>query len=98
MGRIIIAGTITELAEKIEIKVLLEDQRPVVEIYGVGDPKVGAKYDIHIRCQRLGEDNGRNQLVNISNYLREIREHVRELIRPMTDEESVEVLRIKSSP
>ena len=98
MGRIIIAETITELAAKHEIKVRLEDQRPVAETFGVRDPKVGAEYDIHIRCQRLGEDNGRDQLVNISNYLREIREQVRKLIRPMTAEERAEMLRIKSSP
>jgi len=98
MGRIIIAETITELADKHDIKVRLEDQRPVVENFGIRDPKVGAEYYIQIRCQRLGEDNGRDQLVNISNYLREIREHVRKLVRPMTDEEKAVVQRIKSSP
>ena len=98
MGRVIIAETITQLAEKHEVKVRLEDQRPVVENFGIRDPKVGAEYDITVRCQRLGEDNGRDQLVNISNYLREIREEVRKRIRPMTDEEKAVIEQIRSSP
>ena len=35
----------------------------------------------------MGEDNGKDQLVNITNYLRQIRDYTRKVARKPTSEE-----------
>jgi hypothetical protein len=39
----------------------------------------------------MGEDNGKDQLVTVSNYFRQIAGYVRSVTRKMTDEEKVSV-------
>ncbi len=98
LGRIIIAEMLTELASAPDMKAVLEDQRPQMVKGIVQDPKSGAEYKIIIRCQRLGEDNGRDQLIHVDNYLREIRDHVKSLARKPTPEEADALAKILSSP
>jgi hypothetical protein len=95
--RIIIAEALSDLASKYDLKVLLEDQRPAMDKYKIRDPKLGTEYKVHIRCQRLGEDNGRDQLVNVGNYLRQISDYVRKLARKPTAEEAAALEKILSS-
>lgn len=97
LGRIIIAEMLTELASARDMKVLLEDQRPQIVAGGVRDPRLGAEYEINIRCQRLGEDNGRDQLIHVDNYLRQIRDYVKSLARKPTPEEAEALAKILSS-
>jgi hypothetical protein len=97
LGRIIIAEMLTELASAPDMKVLLEDQRPQTVKGIVRDPKRGAEYEINIRCQRLGEDNGRDQLIHVDNYLRQIRDYVKSLARKPTPEEAEALAKILAS-
>ena len=92
--RIIIGEALSDLAAEHDVKVLIEDQRPVMDKYKIRDPKLGAEYKVHIRCQRLGEDNGRDQLVNVGNYLRQICDYVRKLARKPTAEEAAALEKI----
>lgn len=95
VGRLIITEALAELAAKEKIQLILKDQFPQEAKYRLVDLALKQVYDIVIRCRRLGEDNGKDQLVNIANYIQQIREYVRKTARKMTVEETD---RIKSIP
>lgn len=87
LGRIMLAEALVELAEAKDIRVLLNDSFPKFHAAQVHDPKRNATFDIAIRCRRMGEENGKDQLVNVSNYLRQIRDQMRATARKPTPEE-----------
>ena len=95
VGRIAIADGLAELANLTEINILLKDQFPVVESYGLVDPTSKREYDILVTCRRLGEDNGKDQLVRVGNYLGQIRDQVRRMARKLTREEAAILDRIR---
>jgi hypothetical protein len=94
VGRSTITEALADFAAKQEIKMILKDQHPEVTKYQLVDPAVKAAYDILIRCRRMGEDNGKDQLVNITGYLRKIAEHVRRTARKATPDELERILKI----
>lgn len=87
LGRGVVTEALADLADAEDIRLLLENQFPKIHKACLVDPHRGAEYNIIIRCRRLGEDNGKNQLVNISNYLRGIRDFMRHVSRKPTKEE-----------
>jgi TIR domain len=87
LGRMVITEALIDLANAQDIKVILENQFPVISEARLIDPKRKAAYDITIRCRRMGEDNGKDRLVNITNYLIQIRDYIRQVARKPTPEE-----------
>ena len=87
LGRLAITEHLANLGDQRDLRVLLEDSFPKELHAGTADTKRGMAYDINVRCRRLGEDNGKNQLVSISNYLRDIRDRMRSVGRKPTAEE-----------
>ena len=76
-----------QFANAKDIRLILEDQFPKIQEASLVDPRLNAVYNVTIRCRRLGEDNGKDQLVNISNYLRGICDFMRNAARKPTQEE-----------
>jgi len=89
MGRLVITEALADLADANDedLRVILEDQYPKIIKSRLQDRKTAAAYDITIKCRRLGEDNGKDQLVNVSAYLRQIRDYCRQSARKPTAEE-----------
>lgn len=88
IGRMVVTEALADLADaRDELRVILEDQHPKIIEARLQDKKTAAAYDITINCRRLGEDNGKNQLVNVSSYLRQIRDYGRQAARKPTGEE-----------
>jgi hypothetical protein len=93
LGRLVITEALVELADAVELadgldlRVILEDQFPKVSNCRLVDRRRNAVFEVTIRCRRMGEDNGKNQLINISNYLRQIRDYARTVARKPTPEE-----------
>jgi len=87
MGRRVLTEALVDFGDADDIRVLLEDQFPQVKKALLKDPKSKAEYNITVSCRRLGEDNGKNQLVNISNYLKGIRDMMRATSKRPTPEE-----------
>jgi hypothetical protein len=98
VGRSIITEALADLAESDDIRIRLEDQHPQFTEFVISDPKRGFGYFVIIRCQRLGQDNGKDQLINIGNYLKQIRKHFRKIARNLTPEEAARVQEIISRP
>ena len=87
LGRRVVTEALADLADAKDIRLLLENQFPAIQEACLVDPHRGAEYNVVIRCRRLGEDNGKDQLVNISNYLRGIRDFMTHVSRKATKEE-----------
>jgi hypothetical protein len=67
VARSTIIEGIAEFVEKNQIDVLLTDQSPVIRNIRFFDNNSDARFDLSIRCRRMGEDNGKDQLVHVSN-------------------------------
>ena len=90
----IITEKLVELAAKNSIQVRIEDARPQILKLALQDSRSDMVYNVIIRCRRMGEDNGKDQLVIVSNYLRQIGEYVRKVSRQATPKEMTELTQI----
>jgi len=97
-GRMVVAEGLFDVGEAEDIRVLLEDSLPKQISRGLQDSKTEATYHIHISCRRLGEDNGKDQLINISDYLKNIREYLRATGRRPTTDELAKLRQIAATP
>lgn len=97
VGRLIIAEVLTEFAAKEKADSLIQDQHPVGVNIRMQDKGSPMSYDLRIRTRRLGQDNGKDQLIHITNYLRQIRDYVRQRVRKPTDEEAARMIKIAAS-
>jgi TIR domain len=86
-GRAAITETFCDFAARNKIEVILRDQHPQIRKVLIRDPKRDLAYRVQIRCRRMGLDNGKDQLVHISNYIKMIRDHTRAAGRKLTQEE-----------
>jgi hypothetical protein len=96
LGRMIITEAVAEFAESADIRSVLRDQFPLVTAYTLVDSKSDVRYEIEVRCQRLGEDNGKDQLVNVKNYLIKVRDQARGRLRKLSQEESARLAALLS--
>ena len=97
IGRLIIAEVLTEFAEKEKVDLLVQDQRPVGVNIRMQDKGSPMSYDLRIRTRRLGEDNGKDQLIHFTNHLRQIRDYVRQRVRKPTREEAARMIKIAAN-
>jgi hypothetical protein len=98
LGRAVVAEALFDFGEQHNCKVILEDSMPQEIKAKIQDTKLGAEHKVIITCRRLGEDNGKNQLINISAYLKEIRNYVRNISREPTSEEKERYIKLISRP
>jgi TIR domain-containing protein len=86
-GRGAITEIVCEYATTKKIEMVLTDQHPQIMRVQIVDPKRNVAYKVQIRCRRMGEDNGKDQLVRVANYFEQIRDHIRTTARKLTAEE-----------
>ena len=87
LGRQVIARSLALLSNDKPIQMYLEDAHPKIFKVQLRDSGSDRAYFITIRCRRLGEDNGKDQLVTVSNYFRQIADYVRSISRQPTRDE-----------
>jgi len=96
-GRLVIAQVLAEFAVKQKIEVLLQDQRPVEAKFRLQDGSSNKSYDMIVRCRRMGEDNGKDQLVHAANYLQKVRDYLRQRVRKLSAEETARLVQIAAN-
>jgi hypothetical protein len=89
MGQLVITEALVDIANAKTLGMILNNPKPRVLNSGLRDPKRNAEYRASIRCRRLGEDNGKDQFINVSNYLIGIRDWMRYVSRKPTQEEAI---------
>ncbi|WP_353187638.1 toll/interleukin-1 receptor domain-containing protein [Pseudomonas sp.] len=100
IGRTTNAILLLDFAEraKDEMFVVLESTIPEKRQFVVHDSKTGAEVEILVKCRKMGNDNGKDQLVNITDYFRKIIKYVRSVGREASIEELARVAEIRSTP
>jgi hypothetical protein len=98
VGRAVIAEALFDIGNETTLNLLLENQFPKVQNITIKDRRGPAVYEVLVTSRKLGEDNGKNQLVPISDYLKEIREYIRSISRPATLEEQLRIQEIMNVP
>lgn len=98
VGRAVIAEFLHDFADKAQPTVVLADTQPVI-VGGTSKDNGGeAAFDVVISSRKLGNDNGKDQLIHVSEYLRMIRGYMRQVSRPPTAEEMQRVREIQRTP
>lgn len=95
LGRLVVTEGLADIAASADIKILLKDQHPQTEKRRWKDARTNLEYRVTITCRRVGEDNGKDQLINVGNYLRQIRDYVSERARKPTAEENERLMKIQ---
>ncbi|WP_414675960.1 toll/interleukin-1 receptor domain-containing protein [Limnobacter sp.] len=98
IGRAVIAEALFDFGEKNDFRVILDNQFPQEIKATIADPKTGSAYDVVCESRKMGQDNGKDQLINISDYLKQIREYMRSVSRKPNPEELVKIHAIIASP
>jgi hypothetical protein len=70
-----------------DLGVVLDSTRPEILELGLRDRKRGAEFRVLVRRRKMGEDNGKDQYINVSAYLTGIRDWMRHVSRKPSSEE-----------
>lgn len=100
IGRATNAILLLDFAEKSkdEMFLILDDTVPQKKNFLFFDPKTGAKVEILVKSRKMGNDNGKDQLINITDYFRKIFQYVTATERKPTVEEVLKMKSIQSMP
>jgi hypothetical protein len=98
IGRAVIAEALFDFGEKDDFRVILDNQFPQEIKATIADPKTDSAYDVICESRKMGQDNGKDQLINISDYLKQIREYMRAVSRKPNPEEVMKIHEIIASP
>lgn len=97
IGRAVIAEALFDFGEKDDFRVILDNQFPKEVKATIADPKTDSAYNVICESRKMGQDNGKDQLLNISDYLKQIREYMRSVSRKPTPEEVIKIHKIIAS-
>ena len=98
IGKAMIAEALFDFGEKDNYRLILDSQFSQELKATIADPKTGSRYDVVCESRKMGQDNGKDQLINISEYLKGIREYIRSVSRKPTREEVMKIHEIVTSP
>jgi hypothetical protein len=98
VGRAVIVESLVEFAVKENPKIIIDDQFPKKLELTISDPKTKISYDVMILCRRLGQDTGKDILLNLKGQLEGLRTHMRQVTRKTTPEETARLAKILSTP
>lgn len=88
-GRYLITSFISDALKERDIRLILENPTKYSTGATLRDRKTGIEYTVDVESRRLGEDTGKDILINISKYMGNIQDYVKSIIRPLTKEESL---------
>ncbi len=98
IGKAMIAEALFDFGENKDYRVVLDNQFPKEIKATIADPKTNSAYDVICESRKMGQDNGKDQLVNISDYLKGIREYMLAVSRKPSPEEVKKIREIIAVP
>lgn len=98
VGRMMIAQFLHDVGDKKEFRIILDNQMPKKQRVTLQDTNGHASHELFISCRKLGEDNGKSQLISISDYLKQIRNYIFEIGRRPTMKEKILIAKIINTP
>ena len=91
VGHLVITESVLAALDGHEFQVLLEDSHKKRKEIEIQDPNTGIGYALTLESRRLGEDTGRDILMHGADELRKIGTAVKNVLRPLTEEEKQRV-------
>lgn len=98
IGRAAHLEALIEFSEQKDLKLIIDSHYPIKQTIEIKDQKRGCGYMVEIAVRRLGEDNGKDQLININDYFKMIHKQTMEGSRRPTQEEQIRLLKVISIP
>lgn len=95
-GRFLITTFITDALKDRNIFFILENPTKYTSGATIRDDNTGIEYTVQTVSRRLGEDTGKDILINVSKYMADIASYVKSITRTMTKEESRRVSELLS--
>ena len=98
-GRFMITEILLKnVPNKDDYYILIEDQMPVIQNITIHDQGSNSEYHLQINCRRLGEDTGKDTIMDVGRYLDDIRKYLKEITKTPTKEEKSKIQTIAQSP
>lgn len=91
-ARGVILEALAEFGAKEELFLVLEDQYEKSFDFGIKDDKTGIRLEVHVTSRRLGEDTGKDLLVNIGGQLVTVRDSARAAAAKLSPPDSQRLL------
>jgi hypothetical protein len=91
-ARGVILEALAEFATKEKLFLVLEDQYEKNFDFGIKDDKTGIRLEVHVASRRLGEDTGKDLLVNIGGQLITVRDSARAAASKLSPADSQRLL------
>jgi hypothetical protein len=98
LGRLFIAESLSSITENSDLRVILNDQFPKERNAKILDKKTGLGFDVFIVSRRLGEDTGKDILLNVRGQLDNIRSFMKERTRAPNEHEKYKLLQLLRMP
>lgn len=100
IGRMTNAAVLLDYAEKSEDEmfIVLESPLPQKKNFLFSDSKTGAGVEVLVRTRKMGNDNGKDQLINLTEYFRKILDYVKQSERKPALEEAKKAAAVRSKP
>lgn len=89
IGHLLFTKYVADTFEDKEIFFVLENPLKQTHEATIKDIKNGYEFRVKTVSRRLGEDTGKNIVINISKYIQNIADYVQEATRQMTEEENL---------
>ncbi len=98
IGRAVHLEALIEFSEQKDLKIIIDSHYPIKQTIEIKDQERDCGYMVEIAVRRLGEDNGKDQLININDYFKMIHKQTKETSRRPTQEEQMRLLKVISIP
>ncbi len=98
LGRLMLTEFLGDIINNSDLWIILTDQFQKERKAKVADKKTGASLEVVALCRRLGEDTGKDIVVNVGERLSNIRSFMRERTRKPNQEEQKRLLQLIQSP
>lgn len=83
-GRLVVLGALAGATAEQKTHIVLEDSQPQTVEFGFHDPRSGIGYEMLISARWLGEDTGKDVVIDCTGQLENILEAIREKQGPLT--------------
>lgn len=98
LGRGVISEVLFEIGSQHDIRIVLDDSIPKHTHAQLADSSRASIYEVHVVCRKLGDDNGKDQLIDVAGYLTQIRDYVRSSSRQPNNQEQAKMIELLKTP
>lgn len=93
-ARQVVVEALSELSDHPAMRVLVDDSQAQTRLLTLDDPRTGIAYDVTVTVRRLGNDSGKDTLLDVGSQIAQIQPVMKERTRPLTADEQAQFIKI----